>query len=352
MTSILAVIVVLGGLIFFHELGHFLMARALGIGVHVFSLGFGPKLLSWRPGATEYRLSLIPLGGYVQLAGEKENADDATPRENQFAQRPPWQRMLVVLAGPLSNFFLAWLIFWGLLATQGMEELLPVIGKVTAESPAAAAGLAPQDRILAIDGKTIRTWDDLVTAIEASDGRALTLSIRRQEILLEVRATPQVQEKRTIFGEMRRAPMLGIAPAGATERRMLSVPEAAWEGLRHIGQVTSLMLQGIIKLIERVIPWSDVGGVILITELIHREAQSGLVQLLALTALISVNLGVLNLLPIPVLDGGHILFYLLETIAGRPLPAKVQEVALRIGMALLITLMILATVNDILRHIP
>ncbi|MEJ5243382.1 MAG: RIP metalloprotease RseP [Desulfomicrobiaceae bacterium] len=352
MTSILAVIVVLGGLIFFHELGHFLMARALGIGVHVFSLGFGPKLLSWRPGATEYRLSLIPLGGYVQLAGEKEDADDATPRENQFAQRPPWQRMLVVLAGPLSNFFLAWLIFWGLLATQGMEELLPVIGKVTAESPAAAAGLAPQDRILAIDGKTIRTWDDLVTAIEASDGRALTLSIRRQEILLEVRATPQVQEKRTIFGEMRRAPMLGIAPAGVTERRMLSVPEAAWEGLRHIGQVTSLMLQGIIKLIERVIPWSDVGGVILITELIHREAQSGLVQLLALTALISVNLGVLNLLPIPVLDGGHILFYLLETIAGRPLPPKVQEVALRIGMALLITLMILATVNDILRHIP
>jgi regulator of sigma E protease len=260
--------------------------------------------------------------------------------------------MLVVLAGPISNFFLAWIIFWGLLATQGMEELLPVIGKVTAESPAAAAGLAPQDRILAIDGETIHTWDELVTAIETSDGRSLTITVKRQQTTLEVRATPQVQEKRTIFGEMRRAPMLGIAPAGVTERRMLSVPEAAWEGLRHIGQVTSLMLQGIIKLIERVIPWSDVGGVILITELIHREAQSGLVQLLALTALISVNLGVLNLLPIPVLDGGHILFYLLETIAGRPLPAKVQEVALRIGMALLITLMILATVNDILRHIP
>jgi len=352
MTSILAVIVVLGGLIFFHELGHFLMARALGIGVHVFSLGFGPKLLSWRPGATEYRLSLVPLGGYVQLVGEKEDADDPAPMEAQFILRPPWQRMLVVLAGPISNFFLAWIIFWGLLATQGMEELLPVIGKVTAESPAAAAGLAPQDRILAIDGETIRTWDELVTAIETSDGRSLTITVKRQQTTLEVRATPQVQEKRTIFGEMRRAPMLGIAPAGVTERRMLSVPEAAWEGLRHIGQVTSLMLQGIIKLIERVIPWSDVGGVILITELIHREAQSGLVQLLALTALISVNLGVLNLLPIPVLDGGHILFYLLETIAGRPLPPKVQEVALRIGMALLITLMILATVNDILRHIP
>ncbi|MBC7355582.1 MAG: RIP metalloprotease RseP [Desulfomicrobiaceae bacterium] len=352
MTSILAVIVVLGGLIFFHELGHFLMARALGIGVHVFSLGFGPKLLSWRPGATEYRLSLVPLGGYVQLVGEKEDADDPAPMEAQFILRPPWQRMLVVLAGPISNFFLAWIIFWGLLATQGMEELLPVIGKVTAESPAAAAGLAPQDRILAIDGETIHTWDELVTAIETSDGRSLTITVKRQQTTLEVRATPQVQEKRTIFGEMRRAPMLGIAPAGVTERRMLSVPEAAWEGLRHIGQVTSLMLQGIIKLIERVIPWSDVGGVILITELIHREAQSGLVQLLALTALISVNLGVLNLLPIPVLDGGHILFYLLETIAGRPLPPKVQEVALRIGMALLITLMILATVNDILRHIP
>lgn len=352
MTSILAVVVVLGGLIFFHELGHFLMARVLGIGVHVFSLGFGPKLMSWKPRTTEYRISLIPLGGYVQLAGEKEDTDDLTPANAQFARRPPWQRMLVVLAGPLSNFLLAWIIFWGLLATQGMEELLPVIGTVSAESPAAAAGLATQDRILAINGKSIRTWDQLVTAIEASDGRPLTIVVQRHGTVVEVRATPQVHEKRTIFGEIRRAPMLGIAPAGVTAHRTLSVPEAAWEGLRHIGQVTTLMLQGIIKLIERVIPWSDVGGVILITELIHREAQSGLVQLLALTALISVNLGVLNLLPIPVLDGGHILFYLLETIAGRPLPPKVQEVALRIGMALLVTLMILATVNDILRHIP
>lgn len=352
MTGIVAVVVVLGGLIFFHELGHFLAARLLGIGVHVFSLGFGPKLAAWRPGATEYRVSLVPLGGYVQLAGEKDDADDPTPEAARFALRPPWQRMLVVLAGPLSNFLLAWVLFWGLLATQGMEELLPVVGQVTEGSPAAQAGIAPQDRIVAVDGRQIRVWDDLVAAIEGSQGQPLRLTVERQGARLEFTATPRIQDKRTLFGDTRPTPMLGVAPAGTTQHRPLTVAEAAWEGFVHIGRVTGLMLQGIVKLIERVVPWTDVGGVILITELIHREAQSGLVQLLALTALISVNLGVLNLLPIPVLDGGHILFYLLETILGRPLPPRVQDIALRLGMALLITLMILATVNDILRHLP
>ncbi len=352
MTGILAVVLVLGGLIFFHELGHFLGARFLGIGVHIFSLGFGPKLVAWKPGTTEYRLSLIPLGGYVQLAGEKEENDDPLPESFHFALRPPWQRMLVVLAGPLSNFLLAWVIFWGLLATQGVEELLPVIGHVAEDSPAAAAGLAPQDRVVAIDGHAIRIWDDLVTAIEGSQGRPLRLAIERQGTLLETIATPRIQEKRTLFGDTRPAPMLGVSPAAVLQHRPLTVAEAAWEGVLHIGRVTGLMLQGIIKLIERVIPWTDVGGVILISELIHREAQSGIVQLLALTALISVNLGVLNLLPIPVLDGGHILFYLVETIFGRPLPQRVQEIALRLGMTLLLTLMILATINDILRHLP
>jgi len=350
MISIVAVVLVLGGLIFFHELGHFLMARTLGIGVHVFSLGFGPRLVGWQRGETEYRISLIPLGGYVQLAGEHADTEDTLPKEQLFSLRPPWQRMLVVLAGPASNFFLAWAIFWGLFATQGLEELLPVVGTVNEASPAAAAGLRPQDRILAVNGQPIGVWEDLVQAIETSGGQRLTLHIERQGTILALSATPRIQEKRNLFGEVLQVPMLGISPSGEIHNRPLSLAEAAWQGILHIGRVTHLMLLSIIKLIERVIPWTDMGGVILISEMIHRQAQEGLVQLLALSALISVNLGVLNLLPIPVLDGGHILFYLLEILMGRPLPPSVQNIALRMGLAFLLLLMIVATINDILRH--
>lgn len=351
-TSILAVVLVLGGLIFFHELGHFAVARRLGMGVSVFSLGFGARLFGFTRGKTDYRVCAFPLGGYVQLVGESPDAElpEGFTQEESFSRRPPWQRMLVVLAGPAFNFLLAWLIFWGLAYSQGVQEMLPVIGQVTNASAAEEAGLVPGDRIVEIDGQPIAIWDDLVSRIEANTGAAMQVTVARGRELVSLDVTPRLQEKRNLFGEVKVVPMMGIAPSGELSSRELSFLGAAVQGGRQIWEVSGLMIMGIVKLVERVIPWTDMGGVILISEMIHKEAQNGLVNLLALTALISINLGILNLLPIPVLDGGHILFFFLETITGRPLSPKVQQAALRIGMTLLLMLMIVATFNDILRH--
>ena len=352
LTSIVAVVVVLGGLIFFHELGHFVVARGMGMGVSVFSLGFGTRLFGFKRGKTDYRVCAFPLGGYVQLVGESPDAEmpeGFTPEES-FSRRPPWQRMLVVLAGPVFNFLLAWLIFWGLAYTQGAQDLLPVIGQVTNSSAAEEAGIQTGDRIIEIDGVQIAVWDDLVNRIETNQGSPMFLTVQRGSELFSLSVTPRLQEKRNLFGEVKTMPMLGIAPKGELLSRELGFFAAAVQGGHQIWEISGLMVMGIVKLIERVIPWTDMGGVILITELIHKEAQNGIVNLLALTALISINLGILNLLPIPVLDGGHILFYFLETITGRPLSPQVQQAALKIGMMLLLMLMIVATFNDILRH--
>ncbi len=352
MSSVIAVIVVLGGLIFFHELGHFLVARGLGMGVSVFSLGFGKRLFGFTRSKTDYRVCAFPLGGYVQLVGESPDAElpEGFSSKESFSLRPPWQRMLVVLAGPVFNFLLAWVIFWGLAWSQGVHDLLPVIGQVNNASAAQEAGLATGDHVLAIDGQDIAVWEDLVQRIEANRGQPMRLDVQRGREVLSVKATPRLQEKRNLFGETKVTPMLGIAPKGEFVSRELGFLAAAVQGAKQMREVSGLMLTGLVKLIERVIPWTDMGGVILITELIHKEAQNGLVSLLALTALISINLGILNLLPIPVLDGGHILFFFLETVTGRPLNQKVQQAALKAGMLFLVMLMIVATINDILRH--
>lgn len=352
LTSILAVVLVLGGLIFFHELGHFVVARGMGMGVSVFSLGFGTRLFGFKRGKTDYRVCAFPLGGYVQLVGESTDADlpEGFGPEESFSRRPPWQRMLVVLAGPVFNFLLAWIIFWGLAYSQGVQDLLPVIGQVTNASAAEEAGIVPGDQIVEIDGQPIAVWEDLVLRIEANQGDSMQLTVARDRELITLNVTPRLQEKRNLFGEIKTVPMLGIAPKGEFTSRELSFLGAAAEGGRQIWEVSGLMVMGIVKLVERVIPWTDMGGVILITEMIHKEAQNGLVNLLALTALISINLGILNLLPIPVLDGGHILFFFLETVTGRPLSPRVQQAALKVGMLLLLMLMIVATLNDILRH--
>ena len=352
MSSVIAVIVVLGGLIFFHELGHFLVARGLGMGVSVFSLGFGKRLFGFTRSKTDYRVCAFPLGGYVQLVGESPDAElpEGFSSKESFSLRPPWQRMLVVLAGPVFNFLLAWVIFWGLAWSQSVHDLLPVIGQVNNVSAAQEAGLATGDHVLAIDGQDIAVWEDLVQRIEANRGQPMRLDVQRGREVLSVKATPRLQEKRNLFGETKVTPMLGIAPKGEFVSRELGFLAAAVQGAKQMREVSGLMLTGLVKLIERVIPWTDMGGVILITELIHKEAQNGLVSLLALTALISINLGILNLLPIPVLDGGHILFFFLETVTGRPLNQKVQQAALKAGMLFLVMLMIVATINDILRH--
>lgn len=370
LTTIVAVIIVLGGLIFFHELGHFAVARALGMGVSTFSLGFGPKILTRKAGKTEYALSLVPLGGYVALVGESDEADipeGFTPAES-FALRPAWQRLLVVAAGPTANILLAWLLCWALAFGWGVPVLQPVVGAVNAESPAARAGLAPGDRILSIDGTPMGSWEAMSTAIAASDGRPLRLEVLRPAppaaesagphpardatgaghvITLEL--TAERATRTTIFGEQETAWLIGVRAGSSVSAEPQGFWRAALAGADQTWNMVSLTWQSFVKLAQRVVPLDQVGGPIMIAQMVGEQAHQGLAGLLALTALISVNLGILNLLPVPVLDGGQIVFCLIEILFRRPVPPKAQEIATRVGLFLLVALMVLATFNDIWR---
>jgi len=348
----IAIIIVLGVLIFFHELGHFLVARMFGIGVSTFSLGFGPKLFSFVSGKTEYRLSAVPLGGYVSLVGEaddEENVPDQFTPEEKFSGRPPWQRTLVVAAGPVFNFILAWFIFWGLFWSGGQLELVSEIGEVADNSPAYEAGLKPGDRVIEVDGRKITYWDDMVLFIQQSQGDPLNFLVQRNSDVLSFTVTPEMATRENIFGEEIITPQVGVVASGETVSIELSFFSAAGEGAAQTWMLMKLTVQGIIKLIERIIPLDNIGGPIMIAQLVSEQTQEGLVNLLALTALISINLGLINLLPIPVLDGGHIVFNTVEMITGKPLNDRMKQIATRIGIAFILTLMAFAIINDVLR---
>ncbi len=350
--TIISVIIVLGGLIFFHELGHFIVARALGMGVSTFSLGFGPKILKHKFGKTEYALSLIPLGGYVALVGESDPADIPAgfSQAESFALRPAWQRMLVIAAGPVANILLAWLLCWALAFGWGTPVMQPVIGGVQPNSPAFRAGLLQGDRIESIDGKRIESWEQMSNAIAESDGKPMRIVISRPEHdSIEVGLTAEKSTRKTIFGEDETAWLIGIRAGNAVSTKPEPFWAAAKAGAEQTWNMVSLTWQSFVKLAQRVVPLDQVGGPIMIAQMVGEQAHMGLPGLLALTALISVNLGILNLLPIPVLDGGQIVFCLYEMVFRRPLPLKAQEYATRFGLVLLLGLMLLATFNDVWR---
>ena len=356
--GVVAVVVVLGGLIFFHELGHFAFARLFGIGVRTFSLGFGPRLWSRRRGKTDYCLSLIPLGGYVSLVGqggveedlEKDPNDERVFSEREmFFGRPAWQRMLVIAAGPVANFVLAWIIYSVLALSQGASYLLPEVGKTLPDSPAAMAGFVAGDTITHINGTAITEWTQVSEAVNASSGAELEMRIVRGNEGLTLRVTPREAQRTTVFGEKVPGWQIGIVAGGKVGHLPLGPGSAMSEGVRETWNMTRLTVEGIAKLFQRVVPIESVGGPILIAQAVGQQAQEGLVPVLLIAALISVNLGLLNLLPIPVLDGGHILFLTMEMLFRRPVNAVVQEVSARVGVALLIGLMLFATWNDIMR---
>ena len=360
--SVLAVLLVLGGLIFFHELGHFFMARVLGIGVNTFSLGFGPKLLSRRLGKTDYCLSLIPLGGYVSLVGEEDDADadeqETAPHDpdapvfteaEEFFHRPPWQRLLVIAAGPAANFLAAWVLYTGLALFNGQTYMLPVVGGVMPESPAATAGLQAGDRILSIDGHDITVWSQVAERIAAAKGEPVRLHYERGNEERSLRLVPEAKTRKNFFGEDEPAWLIGVQVGKATAVRELGLFEALAAGTRQTWDVTELTVLGIAKLVQRVVPLDNVGGPIMIAQVVGQQAQQSLTGVLLLAALISINLGILNLLPIPVLDGGHIFFLTCEMILRRPVSATIRAFSIRMGMALLIGLMLFATWNDVMR---
>ncbi|THB70233.1 MAG: RIP metalloprotease RseP [Desulfovibrio sp.] len=346
MQTTIAIIFVLGALIFFHELGHFLAARFLKIGVRTFSLGFGPKLLGLTRGQTTYKLAVLPLGGYVQLVGERKEEDlpEGFTKSQSFALRPAWQRMIVVVAGPLFNFLLAWVIFWGIFVFGGMD--LPRIDEVSDDSPALEAGLQAGDVITAIDGSQVVDWRELQYAILLSNGEEIVLTVERGQenvdLLVTPEATPIPDTDESIF-------LIGVGLS--PENQDVGLIEGAWYGGVRIWHELKNIGKGFAKLFSGEIPVKKaLGGPILIGQMVSHGADQGMGPLLFLTAFISINLGLLNLLPIPVLDGGHLLFFFLETVFRRPVNQRVQEVTTQVGLVLLLGLMVFATYNDIDRN--
>ncbi len=355
MSSTVSAIVVLGVLIFVHELGHFLVAKFSGVRVLKFSLGFGPKLCGICIGDTEYLLSAIPLGGYVKMLGEGGNNNDDSDAELSDAEKSfsyeyksPWTRLAIIIAGPLANILFAAVVF-SVVYLFGVPSLSPVIGEVNHEMPAFAAGLHPGDKIVAINGEKIDDWEHLSAAVRASGGLELDIDYERDATLLKVKIIPEQIETKSIFGENEISYIIGITASGETTVKHYQPGEALLHGLTETWKVSYLTIMGFIKMIQRVVPAKDLGGPIMIAQLAGQSAKAGILSLLYFMGIISVNLGILNLFPIPVLDGGHLLFITLELILGRPVKKAAIERAQQVGFFLLLSLMVFVFYNDLAR---
>ena len=350
MNSIVAFIIVLGVLIFFHEFGHFLVARLFGVGVEKFSLGFGPRILGRRVGITDYRLSAIPLGGYVKMVGEEPDAElDPEQVPISFTHKPVWQRIFIVAAGPFFNVLLAALIFFLLFVFIGAYVLEPTVGQVGEGTPAENAGIRTGDRIAAINGQVVDSWDDMAEIISASNGRPLQITVQRQQDRIDLTVAPKMTQTTNMFGETLDRYVIGITAAGDVATRELNLFQALGQSFVQTWRVTELTVVSIVKIFQGTVSTKTIGGPIMIAQLAGQQAQEGLTNLAFFTALISINLAILNLLPIPVLDGGHLLFFLIEAVIGRPVNIRVREIAQQAGIFLLLLLMVYVFYNDIAR---
>lgn len=448
-TSIFAFVIVLGVLIFFHELGHFLVARLFGVGVEKFSLGFGPRLLGKTVGMTDYRISAIPLGGYVKMVGDEPDAElEPELIPYSFTHKHVFKKILIVAAGPSFNLLLAFIIYAGFFFFIGTEDIRPVINHVVAESPAARAdlrvgdmidavdgksvaswsdidrliaddkgaevrltvkredrrfdvaltpvtkivkdilgddtpyydtgfsglpplkavvgdvaegypaekaGLQKGDRIVAIDDRTVDSWNTMKEIISRSKGEPLTLTIQRAEETLTVKITPVLYSGENLLGEKVDSYRIGISTPGieipAQDR--ITVKRGPFEALRdsvdQTYQISRLTILSIGKLIKGTVSTKTLGGPIMIAEMAGQQAREGLTNLIFFIAVLSINLAVLNFLPIPVLDGGHLMFFFIEAAIRRPVNTRMREIAQQAGIFILILLMIFVFYNDITR---
>jgi regulator of sigma E protease len=349
-TGIVAAIIVLGFLIVVHEFGHFIVAKRSGVGVLKFSIGFGPRLFGKTVNGTEYVLAAIPLGGYVKMVGEDPDAVEPVDPRISFSHQNVWKRIAIVVAGPAFNLIFAFIAFSLVLLVYGQRipSDLAKVGGVMPDMPAAQAGLQTGDIITAVDGKPIATWEELSGAIRGSGGKTVQADVSRAGQTLTIALIPQEQPDKNIFGEeIGKAYVIGI------ERGFDQVPvgpvEAIGNGAKQTAWWIQTLIMSVVKIFQGKIPAQDIGGPILIVQAAGQQAQVGLESLLLFMAVISINLGILNLLPIPILDGGHLLFFLVEIVMRRPLDMRHREIAQQVGLVILIGLMAFAFYNDILR---
>jgi regulator of sigma E protease len=448
-TNIFAFVVVLGILIFFHELGHFLVARLFGVGVEKFSLGFGPRLFGRTVGITDYRISAIPLGGYVKMVGDEPDAElDAELIPYSFTHKHVFKKIMIVAAGPFFNLLLAVIIYTGFFTIIGTEDVRPVVNHVVAESPAAGVGLQPGDRVAAVNGETVAAWGDINRLIAEGGGDAVRITVNRDGNFFDVTVTPQTKMAKDILGDdapyydvgfsglaplkavvgevadgypakkagMKKGDLIvsindravdswntmktiisqskgdplavrvvrngetlavEIVPVLFSEENLLGekvdsyrigisspgidIPDAdritikrgffqaLLEGVDQTYQISRLTLLSIGKLIKGTVSTKTLGGPIMIAEMAGQQAKAGLTNLVFFIAVLSINLAVLNFLPIPVLDGGHLMFFFIEAVIRRPINVRMREIAQQAGIFILIMLMIFVFYNDITR---
>lgn len=350
MNSFLAFVIVLGVLVFFHEFGHFIVARLCGVGVEIFSLGFGPRLVGRTVGRTDYRISGIPLGGFVKMVGEEPDAE-LSPEDIPvaFTHKPVFQRILIVAAGPVFNLLLAVLIFFVVFQVSGMTQLQPVVGEVREGTPAERAGLQVKDVVAAIDGRSVATWEEMSEIIRESDGRTLGFTVTRDGNPLQLQIAPERTTVPNLFGEETERFVVGITSAGEVFTRRLNPFEALAESVVQTWRITELTVVSVVKLIQGSLSAKTLGGPIMIAQMAGEQAREGAANLVFFMALLSVNLAILNILPIPVLDGGHLMFFVIEAVRGRPVGTRIREMAQQAGVFVLLLLMIFVFYNDITR---
>jgi regulator of sigma E protease len=341
-------LLVLSALIFFHELGHFAVARLMGVYVEVFSIGFGKKLAAFRALGTEWRIAAIPLGGYVRMKGQDDtDPGKVSPDPDSYNSKTPLQRIAILLAGPAANFVLAFVLYFAI-GIGGPQVLSPVIGEVVKDSPAAKAGLQTNDRIMAINGQEVNTWKAMSERIKKSN-IALDMTVERAGRIIHVSVTPKTTQTKNLFQETVYRPMVGIGSSGDTHKLVLGLPGALTYAAEQTWEASKLIFISVEKLITGAVPTSELGGVVTIVKITADASAGGWMAVFFFAALISVNLGVLNLLPIPALDGGHIMFNLYEMIMRRA-PSEAILVKLTVlGWGILLGLMGLGLYNDINR---
>ena len=352
---LIAFICALGPLVFFHEFGHYIVGRWFGVGAETFSIGFGHEIFGWTDKrGTRWKVGWLPLGGYVRFVGDMNPAsapaapDDVPPelRDRSFHLKPVWQRFLIVLAGPAANFLLAITIFAVFFATFGMPRTPNVVGIVQPGSVAERAGIRPGDRIADIAGQDVDSFEDIQRVVAIRPGETVTIGIERGGRPLPVRVKLGVLEEQDRFGQNFRIGLLGVMQSSRVLER-LGPTELLPAATGYTFALTRSMIDGIVQIVTGRRSTKDLGGPLKIAQIAGQQASLGAFPFIQLLALFSINLGFINLLPVPMLDGGHLLFYSLEAIRRRPVSARAQEWAFRGGLALLLALMVFTTVNDL-----
>jgi regulator of sigma E protease len=344
--SALIFIFVLSVLVVVHEFGHFIVARAVGIKVEKFSIGFGPVLFGRKFGDTEFAFSLLPFGGFVKMAGE--SPEEAKGHNYEFASKSLLQKFAVVFAGPLMNAFLAFVIFAGIFLV-GQPTFTTTIGKVLESTPAQAAGILPGDRITAVDGVPVTHWEDLLAEIHK--GRLnVVFTVRRGDETVQLPVQPKTQEMTDLFGKKTTTSFVGISPSNEMSFVKSAPLDAVWLGAKRVWDLSYMILYSLVLMISGTLPFKEsVTGPIGIFFMTQEAAQLGAIYLFLFMGSLSVSLFVLNLLPIPVLDGGHVLFILIEKIKGSPIKDSVKEKFTQVGLVALLALMVFVLFQDIHR---